>query len=249
MKSFRLGAVTPALLACSLITACFEDRSSGGTDEVDNPALTTTLRTAGGQGMAGTLRVFARHQNPAKDSVAVLTVTAGEKGVEIRAKSLLAAMEAAALAGVPWKDRDSLLFNLVGSTDAQEAFRADYLLLRIASDTLVFQRLLPPEGGLHLKGNLDVSLPMSPVVAPYQGSVGADGSALGLKVIFIPGSPYKAAVAADGSFTLARIAAGRYDVRALDGDGKVFQPADSLATDAAFAPADWSEADIIWIGD
>lgn len=244
-----LGLLGAACLAL-LHAGCFEDKSSGGTDEVENPALTATLRTAGGQAKAGAVRVFARYQNPAKDSLPVLDLAAGEKGAVIRADSLLAAMEAASLTGVPWKDRDSVVFNLVGASGAEETFRADYLLLRGADGKLGYRRIHPPEGGgPYSNGSLSASLPLAPAVAAYRGSVGADGISLGLSVIFVPGSPYKASVAADGSFTFARIAAGRYDVRALDRDGKVYQPPDSLATDTTFAPADWSEADIIWIGD
>ena len=76
----HLGAVPHALLACSLLAACFEDPGHGGTDDVDNPALTATLRASGGQGLAGTVRVFARYQNPVRDSQPVLTVPAGEAG-------------------------------------------------------------------------------------------------------------------------------------------------------------------------
>jgi hypothetical protein len=216
---------------------------------VDNPALTATLRTAGGQAQAGSVRVFARYQNPTRDSQPVLSLPAGEGGAVIPAKTLFEAMEAASAAGVPWKDRDSVAFNLVGSAGADEAFRAEYLLLRGPGGRYAYERILPPEGGPYPDGSLATSLPMAPAVQAYRGSVGADGRSLGLRVIFVPGSPYHAEVSADGSFTIARIAAGRYAVRALDGDGKVYQPADSLATDSAFAPEEWSEADIIWIGD
>ena len=243
----RLAKGLGASCLAFLIAAC----ADGGTDEVDNPALNVTLRSSGGEGLAGTVSVFARYQNPSRDSLPVLTLPAGEKGgAVIPAETLLAAMEAASLAGLPWKSRDSVAFNLVGSAGAQEAFRAEYLLLNdTAGGSLAFERILPPEGGPFPGGSLSTSLPMNPAVQAYRGSVGADGVALGLDVIFVPGSPYKAAVAADGSFSFSRIAAGRYDVRALDGDGKVYGPADSLATDSAFAPEDWSEADIIWIGD
>jgi hypothetical protein len=242
----RLAKGLGASCLAFLIAAC----ADGGTDEVDNPALNVTLRTAGGQGLTGTVSVFARYQNPTRDSLPVLTLPAGEKGgTVIPAGTLLAAMETASQAGLPWKDRDSVVFNLVGSAGAQEAFRAEYLLLRGAGGSLAFERILPPEGGPFPGGSLSTSLPMAPAVQAYRGTVGADGVALGLDVLFVPGSPYKADVAADGSFSFSRIAAGRYDVRALDGDGKVYGPADSLATDSAFAPADWSEADIIWIGD
>lgn len=246
----HLGTVSLALLACSLLAACFENRVSGGTDDVDNPALTASLRAPGGQGLAGTVQVYARYQNPTRDSLPVLTLPAGEKGgAVLPAKTLILAMEAASLAGIPWQARDSVVFNLVGMAGAEEAFRAEYLLLIGTDGRLSYRRLLPPEGGPYPNGSLSTSLPMAPAVQAYRGSVGADGVALGLATIFVPGSPYKADVTADGSFAIARIAAGRYDVRALDGDGKVYQPADSLATDSAFAPEDWSEADIIWIGD
>jgi hypothetical protein len=141
-------------------------------------------------------------------------------------------------------------FNLVGVRGAEESFGGDYLLVKGPSGPYVFKRLNPPEEGWNASdGSLSTRLPLAAAVTGYAGSVGARGLELGLASMFIPGSPYKARIGPDGSFTLGRIAPGRYDVKAVDGDGKVYSSPDSLATDAAFAPSDWSEADIIWVDD
>jgi hypothetical protein len=239
------------LIAALALCACFEDRLSGGTDEVENPALTVVLRDGAGSPTSGTLRIYARFQNPSRDSVPVLSApAAGASGLEVRAKSLVSAMEAAASRGIPWRNRDSVSFNIVGSTSSDEAFAGDYLLRKDGGGTWTFRRVKPPEGtGPYAGPSLSTRLDLAAAVLGYKGTVGDKGLALGLKTLFIPGSPYHAAVGSDGAFTLPRLAPGRYDVKALDAEGKAYGALDSLDTDAAFAPVDWSEADLIWVGD
>lgn len=249
----KAGLIPAALLAAwlsGLLAGCFDDKSMGGTDEVENPALTATLRDAQGLAVSGSVKVYARYQNPFKDSLAVMEKAAGAQGTVIKAADLLAAMDSAARSGVPWKNRDSVAFNLVGAKGSEESFRGDYLLVKGATGTYAFKRINPPEGGdPYAKGSLSTQLPLAAAVTGYAGSVGARGLELKLKSLFVSGSPYKAPIGSDGSFTLARIAPGRYDVKAVDEAGKVYSSLDSLGTDMAFAPSDWSEADIIWVGD
>ena len=225
----------------------------GGTDEVENPAvteLTANLRDGQGRPASGNVTVYARFQNPLRDSLPLLSRPAGAQGAGFRAEDLLAAMDSASRAGVPWTNRDSVAFNLVGASGAEEGFGGDYLLVKGPSGPYLFKRLNPPEEGWNAAdGSLTTQLPLAAAVAGYAGSVGARGLELGLASMFIPGSPYKAPIRPDGSFTLARIAPGRYDVKAVDGDGKVYSSPDSLATDAAFSPSGWSEADVIWVDD
>ena len=228
---------------------CFGDTATGGTDEVENPALTATLRDADGAAVAGTVQVYARFQNPLRDSLAMLDRAVGADGAEITSEDLLAGMDSSAKAGVPWTNRDSVAFNLVGTSGGKETFQAEYLLVKEASGNYAFKRLHPAEGGDPLsQGSLSTQLPLQRAVSGYAGSVGARGRELGLQTLFVPGSPYKAPIRGDGTFTIARIASGRYDVKAVDGDGKVYASLDSLSTGAAFAPEDWSEADVIWVG-
>lgn len=240
----RLAAALAAWLAGAL-------GGCGGTDEVENPAvtsLTATLQDAQGRPAAGRVALYARFQNPLTDSVALLAGPAGEQGAEFRAEDLLKAMDSASRAGLPWTNRDSVAFNLVGVRGTEEVFGGGYLLVKGASGAYAFRRPQPSEEGWDaVDGSLSTRLPLAPAVTGFAGNVGTRGLELGLTALFIPGSPYKARIRPDGSFELPRLAPGRYDVKAADADGKVYSPPDSLATDAAFAPADWSEADIIWV--
>lgn len=235
-----------ALAALALpLAACFDDRVAGGTDEVENPAFTVSLYDGSGR-VAGEARIFARFQNPVKHAAPLLTLPAAGQGAVVTPKSLLAAMDSAAAAGVPWPHRDTVRFNVLGSHGTGEGFAADFLLIRTASDT-GFTRVGDEPSGHRGKYVLAYTMPLQAAVTAYRGSVGTRGKELGLATVFVPGSPYQAPVAADGRFTVARMASGRYDVKALDKDGKVWSAQDSLSTDVPFAPADWSEGDIIWV--
>ena len=70
---------------------------------------------------------------------------------------------------------------------------------------------------------------------------------VGLKRVFIPGSPYRAEIAGDGSFSLARLAAGRYEVKAVAADDKIYSALDSLSAGTEYPGSDWTEAEIIWV--
>lgn len=233
-----------------ILASCLDGRVEGGTDEVENPALAAALLDGTGRPVAGSIRVFARTQNPARDSLPVLELSAGSAGLRLPADTLYAAMESASEKGVPWGNRDSIAFNLVATASSLEAFRAGFQLSRDAGGMFEFRRLSSPGSGDYYSGRtFHTRVPLAPAATGYAGSVGPRGMALGLRILYIPGSPYKADIADDGSFVLARIAAGRYDVKALDAGGKVYAASDSLGTDEGFAPAEWSEADIIWLGE
>lgn len=240
----------PALLfAALLLGACLDEKVAGGTDEVENPALTAVL--ADGQGMAasGSVQVYARYQNPLKDAAPILSLAADGKA-KITDSMLLLAMNAAKTRGIPWKNPDTVAFSLVGTNTTLEGFRGSYLLARPAGGAYRFRRVQPgeeayPDG----KGSLSTAITMLPPALDYKGKVGPRGLELGLKSVFVPGSPYAAQVEADGSFAFARLAQGHYEVKAMDKDAKVYSSFDTLNTAAEFAPSDWTEADIIWLGD
>lgn len=244
MKSFPA-----ALIAALLLFACQGDKVAGGTDEVENPALTAVLADGHGGAASGSVQVFARFQNPVKDAAPILSLAADGKAI-ITDSMLLLAMDSARIRGIPWKNRDTVAFNLMGTNAALEAFRGSYLLVRPAGGAYRFRRVHPgeeayPDG----KGSLSTALTMLPPVLACRGRVGPRGLELGLKSVFIPGSSYAAQVEADGSFAFSRLAQGRYEVKAMDKDAKVYSSFDSLNTATEFVPSDWTEADIIWLGD
>ncbi|MDB5106779.1 MAG: hypothetical protein JWP91_4468 [Fibrobacteres bacterium] len=223
---------------------------AGGYDDVENPAIKVSLLDTLGRPFGdGGIRVFARYQNPVKDSLPLLerAIPAGTS-VGIRDSVLFAAMLAAQARGTPWPGKDTVEFNLVASAPAAEAYLGDFLMVKGAKGAF---RFLRRQGGSVLqpdaKGSLEAApIPILPVLN-LRGSIGPKGLELGLKYVFIPGSPYSAKVGSDGSFSMARLAAGRYEVKALAADSKIYSAAESLSTAQEFPPTDWSEADLIWV--
>ncbi len=236
--------------AALLCLYCGQDKVAGGYDDVENPALAVTLRdTLGKPYAAAELRVYARYQNPFKDSVPVFVRSiASGSTLTLRDTALLPAMAQSKLRGTPWPSKDSVEFNLVAADAGGEAFLGGFLLVKGTNGANRFQRGLTGSVDYpDAKGILSVTPLMTAPVLNMRGQIGARGLELKLKTIFIAGSPYRAQVEGDGSFTLARLAVGRYDVKAVSGDAKVYTAQDSLITGSAYAPSDWSEADIIWV--
>jgi hypothetical protein len=246
------SGILPALsvLMALALACCGPDRVAGGYDDVENPALTVSLLDTAGQAFGnGEVRIYARYQSPLKDSLPVLAqpVAAGATFV-LSDTALISAMGRSHARGTPWPSPDSIPFNLMATAPAGEALVTELLLVRTGSGKFRFQRraggsILYPDAS----GKLEVSPRLPPPVLGQRGSVGAHGLDLRLKSVFIPGSPYRASVADDGTFELARMAAGRHDLKAVDADNKVWSALDSLDTAAPYSASDWSEADIIWI--
>src|SRR4051812_19221137 len=106
----------PLLAALALLcTFCApQEKVAGGYDDVENPAIRASLLDTLGQPYgAGELRVYARYQNPGKDSLPVVerTVPAGTAAI-ITDSVLAAAMGEAKLRGTPWPNADTVEFNL-----------------------------------------------------------------------------------------------------------------------------------------
>jgi hypothetical protein len=250
LPAFRSHLSPLCGLAALLCLFCADDKLAGGFDDVENPALTVSLRdTLGHAYGAGEISLYARYQNPGKDSVPLIAraVPAGAS-VTLTDSVVLQAMAEAKLRGTPWPDHDIVGFNLVAKAAGGEAFLDRFILIKRLDGRFAFRRLL--QDGTQEpdpKGILRVSPAMAAPATGFRGQVGARGLQLGLKAVFIGGSPYRAGIESDGSFALARLASGRYEVLAESGDGKVYAATDSLDTGAAYAPTDWSEAELIWV--
>src|SRR5690606_4619337 len=201
-----------------------------------------------------TADVYARQQIPLRDPAPLLALTVPFGGaVSISDSSLLQAMAAAEARGVHWSNRDSVEFNLVasdipGESPSGEAYEGGFLLVRVGGAGYQFSRKV---GGQirypDAKGVLASAPALAAPVMEMRGQVGAGGRELGLKSVFVPGSPYRAEIAGDGTFTLARMASGRYELNALSADEKIYTAADSLVTGSEYSASDWSEAELIWI--
>jgi hypothetical protein len=249
-----------ALGAFFCIHCADRDQVAGGYDDVENPAIQVSLLdTLGHPYGAGEMRVYARYQNPTKDSLPLLeqSITAGASAL-IRDSALLAAMAKAQGRGTPWPSQDTVEFNLTVSapavkaagieTPGGEAFLGDFLLVKGTDGVHRFLRR-SAGGLLHAdsKGVLAAAPVLTRPVLGQHGGIGERGKQLSLQSVFIPGSPYSAKIAEDGSFGFARMARGKYDVKAVSLDAKIYTAQDSLATGTEYLPSDWSEADILWI--
>jgi hypothetical protein len=238
-----------AVLACALfLWACGEGRHVGGSDDVQNPAVAVALKDGEGNPAGGTLSLYARYQNPFKDSVPLLAIAAVSGGTAtVRDTAVTAAFARAQARGTPTLSADTLEFNLVAAAPEGEAFLGGYALIRRPAGWDFIRRsngdVEYPDAQRTLRSEARMPAP----VLGQRGRIGARGLELGLRRVFVPGSPYAAALAADGSFTLARIAAGRYELKAISADEKIYTAADSLEAGAGYDASDWSEAEVIWV--
>ena len=235
-------------VAAAFLAACGKDQVAGGYDDVENPAIQVSLVDDSGTPFgAADIRIYARYQNPFKDSVPVLASPFTGAAVKLADTTVAAAMELAKARGTPGPGKDTLEFNLMATASGGEAFLGGYSLIKGGSGWH-FQRRA---GGSTTYQGANGLLPAAPVMsAPIlaqHGRIGARGLELGLKRVFIPGSPYRAEIAGDGSFTLARLAAGRYEVKAVAADDKIYSALDSLSAGTEYPGSDWTEAEIIWV--
>jgi hypothetical protein len=244
----------PALTALFFSMGCGPDATkpdlTGGSDDVENPAITVALRDTQGNAFgSGEVRVYARFQNPTLDTAPLLTqtVVAGTN-ITITDSMVLKAMQVAASKGISWPSLDTVEFNIVGRSPLTEAFVGNFFLARKGATKYRFhQRMLADTvRNAFSDGTLPVTLAMKSPVLDFQGKLGLNAFGLGLKSVFVAGSPYWAAVT-DSTFTLTRMAVGRYSLKAMSLDGKVYEAANPLNTDSAYTAENWAEGDLIWI--
>jgi hypothetical protein len=234
----------------ALLWCCADDKVAGGFDDVENPAIRVSLLdTAGKAYGAGTLRLYARFQNPGSDSIPVIEspATAGN-AVIIRDTALVSAMSKAHSRGTPWPNADTVEFNLSAASPTDESFESGFFLIRNAEGKY---RFLRRTGNAMVNADRNGVLETQPIlsapVLTQRGNVGDGGRQLGLKSVFVPGSPYWSKVEADGAFMFPRMAKGRYEMKAVSSDNKVYSAADTLSAGTYFIPSDWAEADLIWV--
>jgi hypothetical protein len=238
-------------MALLFLFSCSQERVAGGYDDVENPALTLALKDPQGNAFgSGEVKVYARFQNPALDTLPLVNqLTSANGTLTLSDSTLVAAMAKARDRGVPWPTADSIEFNIVSKTASAEAFTGNFILARTLGTTYRFRQKM--EGTTvrypDAKGLLTAAPTMKPPVLNLQGNVGPIGQEVMLVTLIIPGSPYLAPIADDGSFTIARIAAGRYDLKGMSSDGKVYGAENLLDTDSSYSAANWSEVDLIWI--
>ena len=247
MKRARRFAALAAA-AGFLFCACGPGRFTGGFDDAENPAIRVALADADGRPYgAATLNVYARYQNPYRDSLPILSFPASADSAVLTDTALQSAFLRAQAAGTPSPSRDTLEFNLIATAPGGEAFLGGFALIRRSAGWGFIRKA---DGAVRYPDANGVLAAEARLLAPIlgqRGQIGPRGLELGLKRLFVPGSPYASELAADGSFSLARIAAGRYELKAMAEDEKVFTAADSLEAGAAYPGSEWSEAEVIWV--
>jgi hypothetical protein len=247
-RSSRARAAVRAIIGCALLlSAC----DQGGVDDVQNPSVAPTVSVSltddAGNPARGSLRLYARYQNPFKDSVPLLALAVSAGSAAMKDSAVLAAFAQARTRGTPSPSPDTLEFNLLAEAPAGEAFLAGYALIRRPAGWDFVRRA---DGNVEYpdaKRVLRTDARMPAPILGQRGRIGARGMELGLKRVFVPGSPYAASLEADGSFTLARMAAGRYELNAISADEKIYTAADSLEAGAGYDASDWAEAEVIWV--
>jgi hypothetical protein len=257
----KQGKGLRALIIASVaaLIGCGDPKVAGGSDDVENPALTIALRDSTGSGIQGEVQIYARLQNPTLDSLPVLKVQAVQGLVTIHDTVLFAAMAEAKARGMAWPNVDTVAFNWVAQNpQAQgEAFVDGFVLVRLDAEHHRFAAGSSGGNGLTIiganaKGGLEVAAVLPEARSGVAGNVGQAGQAaegLGLSKVFVAGSPYVAAIGPDGHFAFARMAKGSYALKAQAEDGKVYEAPNLLNTDAAlpYIAEDWTEADLIWV--
>lgn len=233
-----------------LCTFCADGDLAGGFDDVENPALAVSLLDSLQQPFgAGEIRIYARFQNPWKDSLPLIerSVAAGT-ALTLRDTALVAAMDRAVARGTPWPSRDTLEFNILAAGARAEAFSDGFRMIKTGNGSYRFSR---QAGGMTIRAGEKSVFKFDPTleaaVTGQRGNIGTHGKELGLRSVFVPGSPYRAKIDSEGAFEVPRMARGLYDVKSESTDSKIYSAADSLEAGTEYLPSNWSEADLIWV--
>jgi hypothetical protein len=236
-------------LAVFLCADCGDGPVAGGHDSVENPSVSVSLLDSAGKPYgAASVSVYARYQNPFKDSLPLLSIAgSGDSAVKVTDTALQSAFTRAKTRGTPSPSADTLEFNLLASAPGGEAFSGGYALIHTLTGWTFIRRTGSDIAYGNAKGILAGSARMQAPILGQRGQIGSKGLELGLKRVFVPGSPYAALLSADGSFTLDRIAVGRYELKAVAADDKVYTAADSLTAGSDYSASDWAEAEVIWV--
>ena len=232
----------------ALLSIACDGRLAGGHDDVDNPAIRVSLADpAGNPYGSAVVSLYARYQNYFKDSLPLLSIATVGDPVKVPDTVLQSAYARAQTRGTPWPAPDTLEFNLIATAPGGEAFLGGYALVRHLTGWGFIRRADGYTVYGDANGLLAGSARLSAPILGQRGQVGPKGMELGLKRVFVPGSPYAAILAPDGSFTFSHIAAGRFELKAVAADDKVYTAADSLVAGQDYNASDWSEAEVIWV--
>lgn len=237
LRMLRLESIPYVVLgAAALLAGCL-----GGSDGVENPKMDMDLefRDEGGAAVSGRVSLYGGNLDPAVDSMPLLTkdFTGGA------ANFTSAEMDAAVNKALALKGKDTSLakdttlhFNVVAVSGEKEAFVGGFAYRR-AGKTVGFGK---DEAGKISFGAYKNRFGMLKAV-PFSGRIGKQGAVLGIDYVFIPGSPYHAAIAKDSTFRMTKMGQGTYKMYGVDKDSAlIFKSNDTLSTsDTTFSAKDW----------
>lgn len=247
--SLGAGMAAAALAFAAVLSGCME----GGSDGIENPKVELQFQGPdGGAAGSGMLKVYAGDYNPIEDSTPLLEKSfSGGAVVDVTAEEMDAWLKARL--GNPASLPDTQIqFNVVAVSGDREAFVAGFRYRREGDKvTFALQAVkdAPAFGPL-----VKTQVKLEDAVFGFQGAVGGAGISFGIDYVYIPGSPYHAAVGGDlpdgrkGGFKFARMSRGSYTgLIGADQDSATFyQSDDTLDTgDPEFSASTWEVITII----
>jgi hypothetical protein len=227
-RPWRISSAIAALAAL-LLADCADNRVSdgGSSSGVDNPSLTLGFVDASGAALrvSGELNVYAADQNPAIDPDPLLTLKIKNSGFTKLTGSDFTRLQIASSSGSPSPlskssaassagagDSAVTLFNLVLKTQQ----RTGSLVLGFKYDSAAKAFSLVDDG----KSISRFDLKPKPLVR-YAARVGREPVHGQTGRIFVPGTPFLATLI-DSIFVLEDLPEGKFPLRLLSGNGKVY---------------------------
>lgn len=238
-RAFVLAAAV--LAAGSGLMACLGGGLfAGGGSGIENPALTLAFRDRDGEPLpvTGRLRLFPEGSDWTDSGLYVRTLN-GQDTAIITSRDLQALPPKSLLSDSLSPD-SSIGLNLVVSGNGVEGMLGGF---RLRSDGSRGYALTRSDSEGETASKAEVVL--GPPALLYAGSIPAQYLDKGLRVVFVPGSPYFSLVGPDGSLLFPILPRGTFPVRAAaysplsDTLITFYCTPDSLSTDSPFAPGRW----------
>jgi hypothetical protein len=213
---------------------------SGGGSGIENPALILAFKDAEGRPLpaSGRLQFFDEASGWEDSSLYARTLN-GQDTAMITSRDLAALPRGiAALDTLP--PDSSVGFNISVSGSGKEGLMTGFRLKGSRSRGYTFTRAGSGRGAM-----LRAEFTLAPPVLMFSGSIPGDQLDKGLRVVFVPGSPYFAPVALSGNLMFPLLPKGVFPVMAAaasplsDTLFTFYCTTDSLDTGRPFAPGHW----------
>ena len=233
-----------AALAAIALAGCGDNRLAGTSSGVDNPQLTVAFRDGDGTALrvTGDLNIYAQDQNPAVDPQPLWTIKLKSTSLTNLSAEDIARINASGAAKVAVA-KVSAVSNIVVADSAADSSLSFNLQLKTEEGTglLTFGLTYNPETKkfTNVDGSKLSRLDMQPKplvrFVAQVSKVAVDGL---VNRIYIPGTPFQATLV-DSGFVFEDLPEGKFPLRLLDGEGRIFTVAESLdtKTEKIFTPS------------